>query len=70
MRIKNIRPNNKQHYVSFGLFIGLAIGGIIGDETIHAGFGALAGMYIGLKLGDFFDSNKRKKDKELSDEGT
>lgn len=58
MRIKNIRPNNKQHYVILGLYVGLAIGSVIGDETIHAGFGALAGMYIGLKLGDIFDSDK------------
>ena len=69
MKNKNIPPNNKHYYVSIGLVLGLAIGGVIGDRYIHMSLGAVAGMFIGLCWGRFVDSEKRKKSKEsLSEE--
>ena len=68
MTDKNIRPKHKQYYVSIGMCLGLAIGDVIGDRTIHMAVGAVAGMFIGLCCSRFVDIGKRKKSKGSFDE--
>lgn len=68
MKNKNIPPNHKQYYVSIGMCLGLVIGAVIGDRSIHMAVGAVAGMFIGLCCGRFVDSGKRKKSKDSLDE--